>query len=217
MPSPREWEKLRSKQNESFTGSLPRMNPITFVVIMVAVSLILRSFAKSSKQAPRIDESGKKVLRLPLLYEIIGWTSLVVIGVLMTAIFLFSAKSTNDASDIAGDVISIIVFGFFCFLGVLLILNRRKSIIVFDDEKIEAHYIFAKEREILWKAVTKAEFSHGSKSLKFTDGKQKIGVGYSMIGFQSLLDEMQKQLTPQVLGDSLQKVQSFYKRMGLSQ
>jgi hypothetical protein len=135
----------------------------------------------------------------------------------MTAIFLFSAKSPNEASNIAGEVIGIVVFGVFCFLGISLILNRRKSIIVFDDEKIEAHYIFAKERTILWKAVTKVEFSLGSKSLNLTDGKQKIGVGYSMIGFQSLLDEMQKQLTPQVFGDSLQKAQGFYKSVGLSQ
>jgi hypothetical protein len=61
------------------------------------------------------------------------------------------------------------------------------------------------------------EFSPSLKGLNFTDGKYKIGVGYSMIGFQSLLDEMQKQLTPQVLGDSLQRVRGFYKRMGLSQ
>jgi hypothetical protein len=178
---------------------------------------MLRYVAKGSKQAPYIDKSGKKVLRLPLLFEIIGWVGLVFIGLLMTGIFLFSAKSANGASDIAGAVIGIAVFGFMCFLCILLILSRRKSIIEFDNEKIEAHYIIAKERVMLWKAVTKVEFSPGSKSLKFTDGKQKIGVGYSMIGFQSLLDEMQKQLTSQVLGDSLQKVQSFYKRMGLSQ
>ena len=193
------------------------MNPIAVVIIFVAVSLMLRSIAKSSKQAPRIDESGKKILRLPLLYEIIGWIGLVVISLLMIAIFLFSAKGTNDASDIAGAVIGIGVFGFMCFLGILLILSRRKSIVAFDGETIEAHYIFAKERVMLWKDVTKVEFNAGSKSLKFTDGKQNIGVGYSMIGFQSLLDEMQKQLSSQVLGDSIQKVQGFYKRMGLSQ
>jgi len=193
------------------------MNPIAVVIIFAAVSLMLRSFAKSSKQAPRIDESGKKILRLPLLYEIIGWIGLILICFLMIGIFFFSAKGTNDASDIAGAVTGIIVFGFMCFLGILLILSRRKSVIAFDDEKIEAHYIFAKERVMLWKDVTKVQFNPGSKSLKFTDGKQKIGVGYSMIGFQSLLDEMKRQLEPQVLGDSLEKVQSFYKKMGLSQ
>ncbi len=193
------------------------MNPIAVVIIFVAVSLMLRYVAKGSTQDPLINEEGKKILRLPLLYEVIGWLCLLLICFLMIGIFLFSAKGANDTSDIAGLAFGIGVFGFFCFLSILLILSRRKSIVIFDEEKIEAHYIFAKQRMMLWKNITKVEFSPGSKSLKLTDGKQKIDVSYSMIGFQSLLDEMQKQLTPQILGDSLQKVQSFYKRMGLSQ
>jgi hypothetical protein len=193
------------------------MNPIAVVIIFVAVSLMLRYVAKGSKQDPHINEDGKKVLRLPLLYEVIGWICLLLICFLMIGIFLFSAKGANDTSDIAGLAFGIGVFGFFCFLSILLILSRRKSIVLFGDEKIEARYIFAKPRLMLWKDVMQVEFSPSSKGLKFTDGKQKIGVGYSMIGFQSLLDEMQKQLSSQVLGDSIQKVQGFYKRMGLSQ
>jgi len=191
------------------------MNPISVVIIVVAVSLMLRYVAKGSKQDPLINEDGKKVLRLPLLYEVIG--CLLLICFLMIGIFLFSAKGTSDTSDIADLAFGIGVFGFFCFLSILLILSRRKSIVLFDDEKIEARYIFAKPRLMLWKDVMQVEFSPSSKGLKFSDGKQKIGVGYSMVGFQSLLDEMKSKLAPQVISDSLEKVQRFYKRMGLSQ
>jgi hypothetical protein len=63
---------------------------------------------------------------------------------------------------------------------------------------------------MLWKDVVHVEFSSSSKSLRLTDVKQKIGVGYSMI-----VDDMKSKLAPLVIG-SLDKVQSFYKRMGLS-
>ena len=125
------------------------MSPISVVIIVVAVSLMLRYVAKGSKQDPLINEDGKKVLRLPLLYEVIGWLCLLLICFLMIGIFLFSAKGTNDTSDIAGLAFGIGVFGFFCFLSILLILSRRKSIVIFDEEKIEAHYIFVKPRSML--------------------------------------------------------------------
>jgi|SRR6516162_2279208 hypothetical protein len=123
------------------------MNPISVVIIVVALSLMLRYVAKGSKQDPLINEDGKKVLRLPLLYEVIG--CLLLICFLMIGIFLFSAKGTSDTSDIADLAFGIGVFGFFCFLSILLILSRRKSIVIFDEEKIEAHYIFVKPRSML--------------------------------------------------------------------
>jgi hypothetical protein len=84
-------------------------------------------------------------------------------------------------------------------LSVCLILSRRKSFIRFNDEKIEVYGIFAKTKVLFWKNVKNVSFT-GRRILKLSDGNVKIGVYYSLIGFQSFVEKMNEKVAPEVIG-----------------
>ena len=99
-------------------------------------------------------------------------------------------------------------------LAIWLILNRRKDFYAFDDNEIEANYVFAKKKTMFGKDVK--VFNSNRKSLKVTYGKQSLGVNYTVVGFQSLLDAIKAKLDPSLWQDAMSKIDSFYKRMGIS-
>lgn len=190
------------------------MNAISSVAIVVAVMFMMRFFAQQSKKAPSVDESGFTVLRLPMLYEIIGWVGMAIIALVTTSIFLFSANGTGDNSNIVGAVFGLIVFGSFFILSVLLILSRRKSFIRFDNNIIEVHGITTKVKVINWKNVKTVSFS-GTKTLKLSDDNVKVGVAYSLVGFQSFVEKMKQKVPPTVLGDISDKIEKMYKEFNV--
>jgi len=190
------------------------MNPISTVVVVVVVMLMMRFFAKQSKQAPKTDADGYTVLRMSVLYEVIGWIGGVMILALTTAIFLFSVKSAGTSDDLVGTIFGVAVFSIFFALCALLILSRRKSYIRFDNEKIEVHGITKKTKEIRWASIKTIVFTP-KRTLKLSDGNTNVRVYYSLIGFQTFVERMKEKVAPEIIGDATEKIEKMYQHFNV--
>lgn len=181
-------------------------NVISTVLIVLAVSYLMRYLAQQSKRPAQVENEGNKVLRMPMIYEVIAWVGLAFSAFLAIIGILFNSHSTVDKFGWLS------IFGFFLILGVPLILVRRNTKLVFNDDGVTYTNSFLKNETISWKEIKTVSFKH--KTLTLRGDNKKIGVSYSMIGFQNFIDFIKTKLSSSVFETALKELEKFSTSVG---
>lgn len=180
-------------------------NIITVTVVVILVSFFMKKLALSSKKLPEMDAGGKKILRYPMIYEIISWFGLGG-GILLILGLIFTSNAGQDPFGVG------VLFGLSIVVFLLLIFLRRNVMVTYDEEKMEYRSIFRKKIVIQWKDVKSIKFFLGQ--LVMRNENKKVIAHYSMTGFQDFLENVKAKIDPLILGNSLEKTDKFLKRQG---
>ncbi len=178
-------------------------NLISTILIVVAVSFVMRKLYSSSKQTPQLNAGGDKILRYPKVYAIIGYG-----GITFSLFIALMGFFFNSGPDKGNPMWFLFPLGF-SLLGIPMILLRRNTQITLNGEKIEFRNFIGKKKTILWNDITQVKV-RSDKQLVLRDSTKKIEVNYSITGFQSLLDMMKAKLSQEVIGDAFVKINKYY-------
>ena len=155
----------------------------TYIFIAAAVTIMMSFLLKASRKKPKIDEDGNRILRLPILYPIIGGIA-VIFGL---GLFIFLCIILPAEDIMFAFIVPLIALG----LGVPLLLVSLVSKIKITSEGIEQTTMFGKQKIILWTDIKSITFGKVSLELKIKDENQKIKVHMHMVGFPDFISEIE--------------------------
>lgn len=179
------------------------INIISTVLIIILVSFATKKMMEASKKVPELDNKGKTILKYPKFYQVLGWICLVVVIVITIAI-IQDFKSINET-------LMILIFPLiFVFISLYLITSSN-CLLIFDEEKIDYKNNIGQKKIIYWKEIKSINFEPTvSKNLVIKDERNKISINYSIVGFTSLLDALDKKVNPTIVGEIRKKINKMH-------
>jgi hypothetical protein len=152
---------------------------LKYLSIVWLVTLLMNYFKKTSKKTPAADEKGNIVLKLSMVYGIIG-----LISFILGAAVLVYGLLEYDPEDIGAQIGIFILFGGLGFLLILITITHR---IFISDKEITQRTILGKRKSIMWEDIKSAKFNPSSDYLVIMSDEKKIRCEPFLIGFPVLV------------------------------
>jgi hypothetical protein len=152
---------------------------LKFLSIAWLVTLLMNYFKKTSKRTPGADKKGNIVLKLSMVYGIIGLLSFI-----LGAAVLVYGLIEYDPEDIGAQIGIFVLFGGLGFLVILITLTHR---IFISDKEITQRTILGKRKSIMWEDIKNAKFNPASDYLVIMSDEKKIRCEPFLIGFPVLV------------------------------
>ncbi|MEM9675687.1 MAG: hypothetical protein AAF992_24055 [Bacteroidota bacterium] len=156
---------------------------ISSIIIPAAVALVMAALLAASKKKPKEDINGNKVLRLPILYTLIG--GIATVGSLVILVYGLLTSEPEET------VFVLIFFLAVAGLGVPLLLMGVVFKIVITPDGIEQTTMLGKIKTMRWIDITAITFGNVSLELKIRSRDQKIKAHLHLVGFPDLINEIE--------------------------
>lgn len=168
--------------------------------IIIVVSLLMVYLSKTSKKQPVLNKDGTMILKLDNVYGLVGYTGVIISGVIPITDLLGIVESQEDVLQIIGiSVLSLI-------LSIPLILLARNYKVEVTEDIIRYYSITGKTREIMWIDINKVKFGKISLELSLYTDYYKIKLHAHLIGFPSFIEIMKQKLKPSLYEDALKEM-----------
>jgi hypothetical protein len=157
----------------------------TYAIIGVVITLMMSFFNNASKANPVKNYDGDDVLKLPLLYGIIGLLSFIA-GL---AIIIYGLMDYNPESILP----QLFLFLLFGGLGGILILQQWVVKLILTEKEIIKITMFGQKKVIKWKEIVTVRFNKVSLELKIQSKETKIKCHQHLVGFHVLVYRLKKE------------------------
>ena len=162
------------------------MEIIKYVLIMAAVTAIMKYLANQSKKSAAKDAKGNTILILPALYGVMGVGGCILgFGIMIWGIIDFDREA----------------FGAICFLfimfgglGAVMLSYRHIYRIKLTPEGIVKRSVMGQYKSMAWEDIKSVTYSHLMTEVKMSDGTNFIKCYVHVIGFESLVYELSNRL-----------------------
>ncbi|MCB0736880.1 MAG: hypothetical protein KDC92_05150 [Bacteroidetes bacterium] len=85
---------------------------------------------------------------------------------------------------------SLPVFGFFAFLGLLLLMGRWIMKVIVHENKITKVSLLGTSKEMQLAEIIKVKFNKTTLELKLSDGKKSISCHQHLVGFSYIIEKL---------------------------
>lgn len=149
------------------------------------VGLILAAiFLITSMLKPKKNEDGDVVIKMPLIYPVLGIVAVVGFGFAL----IYSAGELQE-----NEVIWVTSMGvLFMFLGLLLILKGFVFRILIKEDGLEQISLWGKQTNMKWNEIEAIRFGKVSQNLVIKSKTGKVTAHNHLVGFQFLVDTLQE-------------------------
>ncbi|RXK86077.1 hypothetical protein [Filimonas effusa] len=152
-------------------------NFLTSAIVGGVVAAFLIYLKGATAKKINANEQGQFMLRMHVLYNIVGWVSLVISLIVVAGVFFL------EAPDMLMYGLMLFMFLFFGGLGLLSVLYYRNLYVLFDDSRIEVRDIRGKVKVTTWQQIVSARYSVNSGLLLLTDDEgQKLKIHCQSVG-----------------------------------
>lgn len=156
----------------------------TYSIIGVLITLMMIFFNRASKANPVKNTDGNDMLKLPLLYGVIGLLSFIP-GL---AIIIYGLIDFNPESILP----QLFLFLLFGGLGGILILQQWVAKVILTEKEIIKITMFGQKKVIKWEDIVVLRFNKVSLELKIQSKEAKIKCHQHLVGFPILVDKLEK-------------------------
>lgn len=178
------------------------MNFAVTVVVIIAVTVLMKYLSRSSKKQPVFSEDGSIILRMNRAYGIVGFIG---IGGALLITVIASAGSVKTQGDL---LIVVLLILFFALISVPLVLTLRNVKALVNDKGIKYYGITGKLKEVHWSDIKKVKFSKISLELTLITDTKKVKIHVHMAGFDHFLKLLKKKLDSELYSQAVNLLQT---------
>ncbi|MBI1286685.1 MAG: hypothetical protein GC178_03820 [Flavobacteriales bacterium] len=156
---------------------------ISSAITPLAVTLVMALLVAASKKKPKEDKKGNKILRLPVLYPIIGgFATIAGLTVLVYGLWTCEPDET---------IFVLMLFLMASGLGIPLLLIGIVFKLVITPDQLEQTTMLGKIKTMKWVDIESVTFGKVSLELKIRSKDQQIKAHMHLVGFPYLIDEIE--------------------------